>query len=59
MIEDVDGDVELPFGISETYDDHFVMTFQDGSYAELYYVDKDKILNDMVSIIEQLQEQNQ
>lgn len=55
VIEDVDGDLELPFSILETADDHFKMGFQDGSTAELYYVDKDTIINDMVGIIEQLQ----
>ena len=57
VIEDVDGDVELPFSILETSDDHFTMGFQDGSKADLYYVDKDTILNDMIGIIEQLSKQ--
>ncbi|MCR5788328.1 MAG: hypothetical protein K6G83_00420 [Lachnospiraceae bacterium] len=56
VIEDVDGDVELPFVVTDTADDHFEMTFKDGSYAELYYVDKDTIIDDMVSIIEQISE---
>ncbi|MCR5402893.1 MAG: hypothetical protein K6E91_03630 [Butyrivibrio sp.] len=57
VIEDVDGDEEVPFSILETADDHFTMGFQDGSKAELYYVDKDTILNDMIGIIEQLSKQ--
>ncbi|MBQ7562989.1 MAG: hypothetical protein IJT16_03245 [Lachnospiraceae bacterium] len=56
VIEDIDGDVELPFLVTDAQDDHFEMTFQDNSYAELYYVDKDQIINDMVSIIEDIQQ---
>lgn len=58
VIEDLDGDVELPFLVTAAEDDHFEMTFQDDSYAELYYVDKDKIIDDMCSIIEQISAQN-
>ena len=54
VIEDLDGDVELPFLVTDAQDDHFEMTFKDDSYAELYYVDKDTIVNDMCSIIEQI-----
>ena len=57
IIEDLDGDVELPFLVTDAQDDHFEMTFQDDSYAELYYVDKETIINDMCSIIEQIQQQ--
>ncbi len=58
VIEDLDGDVELPFLVSDTEDDHFRMNFQDDTYADLYYVDKDKIIDDMCSIIEQISAQN-
>ncbi|MCR4656853.1 MAG: hypothetical protein K5770_11575 [Lachnospiraceae bacterium] len=54
VIEDIDGDVELPFAITDTADDYFEMGFQDGSYAQLYYVDKDTIIDDMVYVIEQV-----
>ncbi len=54
VIEDLDGDVELPFLVTAAEDDYFEMTFQDESYAELYYVEKDTIINDMCSIIEQI-----
>lgn len=54
VIEDVDGDEELPFSVPVSEDEYFVMGFQDGSTAEMYYVDKDTILNDMVGIVEQV-----
>ncbi|MBR1476952.1 MAG: hypothetical protein IJ608_03205 [Lachnospiraceae bacterium] len=55
VIEDVDGNEELPFLVTDAQDDHFEMTFQDNSYAELYYVDKNQIISDMVSIIEDIE----
>ena len=58
VIEDLDGDVELPFLVTAAEDDYFEMTFQDNTHAELYYVDKDTIINDMCSIIIQISGQN-
>ena len=53
VIEDVEGEVVLPFAILDSTDENsFELSFQDGDVAKMHVVDLDTIIDDMVSIWE-------
>lgn len=54
VIYDVDGDHYVPFSVTESEDDYIVVEFKDGDVATLNTVDQDTIINDMVSVIEDI-----
>ena len=55
VIYDVDGEHFLPFVIADgTEEGTFTMAFKDGDVATMHYVDQDVIINDMVSVVENL-----
>ena len=58
QIEDVDGENELPFSVTASEDDHMTLVFQDGDETDLFYVDQDTIIDDMVSVVEAMNAQN-
>ncbi|MCR5109206.1 MAG: hypothetical protein K6B28_13710 [Lachnospiraceae bacterium] len=57
VIYDVDGDMTVPFVISESNDDYMVFEFQDGDKAQMYYLDQETIIEKMVSIVESMGEE--
>ena len=52
IIEDVEGETEMPFALSDFDDDGFVMTFNDGDAVYMHYTDQETIIDDMISIWE-------
>ena len=55
LINDVDGEKDLPFNVTETeVEDGFELIFQDGDVFTMYFQDQDVILDDMVSIANSL-----
>lgn len=54
-IEDVEGEDIVPFEIIEDSEDGFVIQFDDGEAIEMFYVDQETIIDDMISIWEAVQ----
>ena len=53
QIEDVEGEDVMPFVITSAENEkYFEIEFQDGDYAKMYYVSKEKIIDDMITIWE-------
>ena len=55
VIYDVDGEHFLPFVVGDGEEaGTFTMAFKDGDVATMHYVDQDTIINDMISVVENL-----
>ena len=55
VIYDVDGEHFLPFVVGDGEEEGtFTMAFKDGDVATMHYVDQDTIINDMISVVENL-----
>ena len=54
VIYDIDGDSTIPFSVTDSNDDSMTLVFNDGDEAVLEYVSQDQIVEDMVSIIEEV-----
>ena len=55
VINDVDGENSLPIVVGVGAEEGtFSMTFKDGDVATMHFVDQDVIINDMISVVENM-----